>query len=151
VRKITIACVALMAVLAFGADVDAAQCSISTTPVTFGAYNVFVTAPLDSVGSVIYNCNGGAQVIGITISAGQGGTFGPRKLFRAAEWLGYNLFRDPSRTVVWGNGTGGTSYYWSSSIPNRTDVSVPVYGRINPGQDVRAGTYADNVSVTINF
>ena len=142
----------LIAILLMGRDAEAAQCSISTTPVVFGTYDVFVPAPLDSVGAVVYRCNGGAHLIAIMISSGLGGGFAPRKLFRSAtEWLGYNLYRDPSRTVIWGNGTGGTSFYVTGSIPNNTNVSVPVYGRVDPGQDVRAGIYGDFVSVTVNF
>ena len=53
--------------------------------------------------------------------------------------------------MIWGNGTGGTSFYATANIPNNRDVSVPVYARVPAGQDVRAGSYADNVSVTVNF
>jgi spore coat protein U-like protein len=145
------AALAVAAVLAIGGDADAAQCSISTTPVAFGDYDVLSPLPVDSVGAVIYQCNGGADVIAITISAGSGGTFTPRKLASVTDWLAYNLYRDPNRSVIWGNGTSGTSFYYTSSIPNNRDVSVPVYGRIAPSQDVRAGIYTDNVSVTVNF
>ena len=149
-RAIAVVVVLIGTILA-GGEAEAAQCSISTTPVQFGTYDVFVMSPLDSVGAVVYQCRG-ASVIAITLSQGLGGGFAPRKLFTsAAEWLGYNLYRDPSRTAVWGNGTSGTSYYVTSSIPNNTNVSVPIYGRVDPGQDVRAGAYGDFVSVTVNF
>ena len=150
-RRLLAASVVATGILLVGGDVEAAQCSISTTSVAFGTYNVFVPTPLDSLGAVVYRCNGGAHTIQITINQGLGGTFSPRKLFKATEWLGYNLYRDPSRTTIWGNGTSGTSFYVTSSIPNNRDVSVPVYGRVVSGQDVRAGAYADSVSVTVNF
>jgi spore coat protein U-like protein len=41
--------------------------------------------------------------------------------------------------------------YISADVPNRTDISVPVYGRVPAGQDVTAGAYADTVSVIVNF
>ena len=150
-RIIAASAVSIGLFLMGGGSAEAAQCSVSTTPVTFGTYDVFVPTPLDSVGSVVYRCNGGAPTIAITMSAGQGAGFSPRKLFSASEWMGYNVFRDPSRTVVWGDGTGGTSFYVTASIPNNIDVSVPAYGRVDAGQDVRAGAYADHISVTINF
>jgi spore coat protein U-like protein len=149
-RKLIAVSVVLVGVLLASGKAEAAGCSISATPVAFGTYDVFVTMPLDSVGGVTYNCNGGAKSIAITISQGGAGTFA-RKLFQTTEWLGYNLYRDPSRAVVWGNGTSGTAFYFTTSVPNNTDVSVPVYGRVDPGQDVRAGSYGDHVSVTINF
>jgi spore coat protein U-like protein len=149
-RWVLIACVAAV-VMFCASEARAAQCSISTTPVSFGGYNVFASSPTDSLGAVVFNCNGGAKVLAITISAGSGGTFTPRKLMKASEWLGYNLYRDPSRTVVWGNGTSGTSYFLTADVPNKTDISIPVYGRVPAGQDVTAGSYSDSVSVVVNF
>jgi spore coat protein U-like protein len=144
---------AAVVAVAFGAgrQAEAAQCTIATTSVAFGNYDVLDPVPVDSVGSVVYRCNGGADTIAITISAGSAGSFTPRKLSSPSDWLAYNLYRDPSRAVVWGNGTAGTSFYVATAIPNNRDVSVAVYARIPPGQDVRAGSYADNVSVTVNF
>jgi spore coat protein U-like protein len=138
-------------ILMCGGSAEAANCTIATTPVSFGTYDVFTPASLDSVGSVVLNCNGGKNVV-VAINQGQSGTFSPRKLFmNAIEWLGYNLYRDASRSVVWGDGTGGTSFYFAPSLPNNQDTAVPIYGSVPPGQDVRAGSYADNLSVTINF
>jgi spore coat protein U-like protein len=150
-RRLMATAAVLVAMALVGGDAEAAQCSISATPVSFGTYDVFAAAPLDSLGSVMYRCSGGAKVIAITISDGWGGSFTPRKLLSFTGWLGYNLYRDPSRSVVWGNGTSGTSFYATTNIPNNRDVSVPVYGRVDAGQDVRAGLYGDYVSVTVNF
>jgi len=150
-RRLVAACVVAGGLLLAASDADAAQCEIATSPVVFGNYNVFLTAATDSLGSVVYTCNGGAHAIQILISAGASGAFASRKLFKAGEWLGYNLYRDASRNVVWGDGVGGTSFYTSTDVPNRTEVVVPVFGQVPAGQDVTAGAYADSVSVTINF
>lgn len=150
-RRLVMACVVMAAMVASGREAEAAGCSVSVSPIVFGTYDVFAPAPLDSVATVVYNCNGEINLMAITISAGQGGGFAPRKSFSGTEWLGYNLYRDPSRAIVWGNGTGGTSLHVVRDVAKNIDVNVPVYGRIDPGQDVRAGSYADNVSVTVNF
>ena len=35
--------------------------------------------------------------------------------------------------------TGGTSLYWDFDPPNNQNVTVTIYGRIPPGQDISAG------------
>jgi spore coat protein U-like protein len=150
-RTLVSVCLVIAGIALSGGSAEAATCSISTTPVSFGTYDVFTPASVDSVGSVILNCNGGKNIV-VSINPGQAGTFSPRKmLMNASEWLGYNLYRDASRSVVWGDGTGGTSFASIPSLPNNQDTSVPIYGSVPPGQDVRAGSYADSLSVTINF
>jgi len=148
---IRVAACAVAILLAGAARVDAEQCSISTTPLIFGTYNVFSSSPVDSTGTVTYRCNGGAHVILVTITKGQSVTFQPRQLSRGLEKLSYNLFRDAARTSIWGDFTGGTSAHLDIDPPKNQNVSVTVYGRIPPGQDISAGSYSDTVTVVVNF
>ena len=141
---------AVAIVLFCAGPADAATCTISTTSVSFGTYSVFWATPTDSAGNITYRCNGNANVL-ITISAGQSGTFNPRTLVKASEQLSYNLYLDAARNMVWGDGTLGTLIYTRINVPNNTNVTVPVYGRIPAAQDNTAGAYSDSVSVTINF
>jgi spore coat protein U-like protein len=142
---------AVTSALVAATPAEAAKCTIATTAVAFGAYNVFTTAPVDSTGSVRFNCNGGAANVQVTLSRGQSGTYAQRTLRRGTESLGYNLFLDANRSAVWGDGSGGSQSYVAANPPNNTDVTVTMYGRVPAGQDISAGAYADTVSVTINF
>lgn len=128
-----------------------AACTVSTTPVTFGVYDVFAGTPLDSTGNVTFRC--GPQDVNITISLDRGGapTFAPRQMRQGGEILDYNLYLDAARTVIWGDGTGGTQTYSNGNPPNNRNVVVPVFGRIPAGQDVRTGPYSDTVTATILF
>ena len=130
---------------------DAAQCTVSTTSVAFGTYNVFTTAPGDSTGTVVYRCNGGARNIRVEISKGASPVFFVRVMLKGSDFLVYNLYRDASRTSIWGDGSSGTSYYFNANPPNNQNVSVPIYGRIPAGQDVRSGSYSDSVVLAVNF
>ena len=65
--------------------------------------------------------------------------------------LGYNFYLNASRTVVWGDGTGGSQVSGGKAQPGQQTFSLPVYGRVFPGQSVGAGAYSDNVLVTIVF
>jgi spore coat protein U-like protein len=138
----------------FTAAPGAAQsCSISTVSgVSFGSYDALNASPLDQTGSISYQC--GILYIGtvtVDLSAGGSGTYFPRKMHKGAALLQYNLYRDATRLLVWGNGTGGTSRFGPVvpvlGIPN----TLTIYGRIPAGQTSPVGNYTDTVVATINF
>lgn len=132
-----------------------AGCVISTSGVNFGAYDPQSTASLNGVGTIDFRCSediedgrgGGNKKI--EISAGHSGSYSSREMQSGADGLNYNLYTDPSRTSVWGDGRNGTD---SVKVdPKQGTVSVSVYGRIPAGQNVRAGTYSDTLIVSIEF
>jgi spore coat protein U-like protein len=132
-------------------DARAQSCTISATSVSFGNYNVFNGSPLDSTGRITYRCNAQASNITVALTRGGSSTFSPRRMFKGAEVLTYNLFRNAGRTNIWGDGTSGTSVYSRANPPNNSNVNLTVYGRVPAGQDVSAGTYTDTVTAVINF
>ena len=135
------------ALIAFGARA-APQCWMFALPVAFGNYNPMSATPTDSVGNILYFCQGGASPA-IAVSAGSAGSFSPRGMVAMGDVLAYNLYADAARTVVWGDGTSG-----SVTVPGVTSagpVNASIYGRIFPLQSVSAGNYSDTLIVTINF
>lgn len=130
----------------------AGQCWFQTiTGVAFGSYDPTATQPTDSTGSISFRCNPGTRAIIITLGGGLYGSVVTRQMATGAERLGYGLFLDAARTVIWGDGTGGTEAYGPVDPPAWDVVTLPVYGRIPGGQDVPSGVYGDTVVVTINF
>jgi spore coat protein U-like protein len=127
-----------------------AACTISTTSVNFGSYNVYSTSPTDSTGTITFKCSFLDFNISVALSQGQSGTYFPRTMRNGGESLPYNLFRDASRNSVWGNGAGGTSQY-TNSWPFGQTIVLTIYGRVEAGADVSAGNYSDTISATINF
>jgi spore coat protein U-like protein len=130
----------------------AIKCTITTVGVAFGFYDVFSSAPLDSAGSVSIRCVGlgtGIDPISISLSTGGSGSFQPRTLIRGSDRMSYNLYLDAGRSQIWGDGTGGSLRY--ASVSNSQPVTLTIFGRIPPGQDVSAGTYSDTIVVTVNF
>lgn len=133
-----------------------ADCSVSSTSVSFGPYDVFSPAPLDSTGSVTVSCDElppADVVIEIGPSAGSGG-FSPRQMRHAsrADRLNYNLFTDASRSSVWGDGTAGTQTVFLKNVKRQKPPAIAtIYGRIPPGQNVPVGVYADTLTVTITW
>jgi len=63
------------------ARAEAATCTIaSVTSLAFGAYDVYAAAPVDSVGTIDYDCVPANAPVGIALSAGSSGSFSPRRL-----------------------------------------------------------------------
>jgi spore coat protein U-like protein len=139
----------LVVALLVSSEVQAA-CTISTTSVNFGSYNVYASSPTDSTGSVTFKCNFFDFNISVALSQGQSGTYFPRAMRKGGEQLPYNLFRDAGRSSVWGDGTGGTTQY-VNNWPFGQTIVLTIYGRVDAGADVSAGNYSDTVSAIINF
>lgn len=143
----------LLAAGALGAATTAeAACTISTTAVNFGTYNVFSASPDNATGQVTYRCTAPRPPL-VTIQLDKGGapTFNPREMRMGSEILNYNLYRDAARTTIWGDGTGGSQTYTRSNPPVNQNINVNVFGRIPAGQDVSAGSYSATVTATIFF
>jgi spore coat protein U-like protein len=145
---------ALAAALAAGAPATgraAPSCqNITVSNLAFGAYNPFHSAPLDSAGTISYDCPPPLTPV-VSMSRGAfAGSYSPRIMlnFSSFDVLAYNVYQDAARTIVWGDGTGGTR---TLSAPRGSSQSVTFYGRVPPGQDVSPGSYFDFLTVTFNF
>jgi spore coat protein U-like protein len=122
-----------------------ALCTVTTLPVSFGVYNPIGGQSVDATGRVEIACVPAAPYT-VTLSAG-GGTFAARRMASGPNALGYNLFSDPARAVIWGDGSGGSSMVGG----NAATASHTVYGRIPASQNVPVGAYADTITVIVNF
>jgi spore coat protein U-like protein len=144
----------LLATAALLIAVSAAEaaCTISTTAVSFGSYNVFAGSADDGTGQITYRCTGTPTPL-LTIQLDKGGSpsFSPRQMRNGSETLNFNLYLDSTRTTIWGDGTGGTQVYSQANPANGQSINLSVFGRIPAGQDVSAGTYSATVTATIFF
>lgn len=130
------------------------SCSVSASGVSFGTYDPFSSSPIDSTGTVTVTCFGVlGGVFDVSLSQGHSGTFSPRKMANGGYDLNYDLYTSSSRTVIWGDGTGGTAQQSVNctllclGLPN----VFTVYGRLTARQDVPAGSYSDIITVTVNY
>jgi spore coat protein U-like protein len=131
----------------------AQSCSISTVSgVSFGSYDALNVSPLDQTGSISYQCS--VLYIGtvtVDLSAGGSGTYFPRQMHKGAALLPYNLYRDATRLLIWGNGTGGTSRFGPVAPLLGLPQTLTIYGRIPAHEASPVGAYSDTVVATINF
>lgn len=127
-------------------------CSVTSTTLVFGSYDIFSSAPVDSLGQVIFRCGNNDHNVSISLDNGGAPTFNPRRMVNGTNTLNYNLYLDAARTIIWGDGSGGTqNFFINNPQPNNQDIRVPLYGRIPAGQGATVGNYSNTVTVTINF
>lgn len=127
-------------------------CTITATPIGFGSYVSSSAFPLDATADVNVNCDVGAPyLVRLDAGANSGGTFSPRKMLLGGggDALNYNLYRNASRSEIWGDGTNGS--FIQSGSGTGANVPWPVYGRLPGSQNVGVGTYADNITVTVEW
>lgn len=133
-----------------------ANCTISTAPVAFGAYDPVsanATTALNGSGTITVTCTSGSTG---TITLGQGSNpaggstdAAPARQMKDAgtDVLAYALYQDSGRTTVWGNTAGtGVADVGTGAVQN-----VTVYGAVAAGQNVPAGSYSDTVLATVTF
>ena len=133
---------------------NAINCTITLNPLSFGMYTPAGTVHLDAVSDITVRCVAQAGTYSVSIGPGFSGDQLLRTMLAGgADILNYNLFRDPARTQIWGDGTPPTFVV----IGSRTGVGQPtvnvhsLYGRVFSGQTPNSGNYADNLLVTVLF
>jgi spore coat protein U-like protein len=122
-------------------------CSVSAGTLGFGTYNG--SAAVLSTATVSVNCsNGGAYQV--SLGAGGNANAATRRMAGpSSSFLAYELYRDSSRSLAWGDGAAyGTRV---SGTGSGSAQSLVVYGRIPAGQNVAAGSYSDSVVVTVEY
>lgn len=154
---------ALLAAVALATCMPAAAaitCNGSNVAFSLGTYESFQQTVLDSSGIFTVTCTrvGGAPTVTVTVAIGpslNSGTVATRQLRLAAgaDLLAYNVYRDISRSLVWGNTAGTDTVSQTLTVPNNAslEATFTLFGRIDPLQDVRPGGYFDTLTATVEF
>jgi spore coat protein U-like protein len=156
--KISVKLPATLLLLVLSPLAHAASCQISASDLAFGAYRFNSPSDIDSTATItVGNCSidgGGATVTyTIAIDAGSGMSFSPRSMSGPGGPLFYNLFVDPSRSLVWGDDSAGTlTLSGSIALPAITSATHVVFGRIPAHQNgISPGVYADHLVITLSY
>lgn len=136
-------------------QLSSCSCSVTTTGINFGNYDPVSSSNTDSTGSVRVVCSLLVAIAGsftVDLSTGSSGSFAQRTLTNGASILAYNLYTDPARSQILGNGSGGSSVITSNFLALLgVDQSIFIYGRIPGGQNVPIGIYNDVIVVTVTY
>jgi spore coat protein U-like protein len=123
------------------------NCLVSAADIGFGSQGL-LTANIDQTGAISVTCTAGTTYnVGLDDGHQNAGPTG-RAMALGGNKVGYGLYRDGSRSQVWGstiatNTVGGTG---TGAAQNLT-----VYARVPPQVTPPAGTYSDVIVVTITY
>jgi spore coat protein U domain-containing protein, fimbrial subunit CupE1/2/3/6 len=155
--------VAVLALLGTQATLAGVNCTVATTGISFGAYDISLATPTDSTGQITVTCSyvapGAATAVDFqaSLSTGASSSYTPRQMASGPARLNYNLFLDAARSSIWGNGLSGTSLATGElrvgpGVGNGTrSAQLSLYGRIQAQQAVPIGPYSDTIVVTLTF
>ena len=127
----------------------AASCSISSLgSLTNLSYDPMNGSPTLSAITFNITCSGGgggtiATVRSIALSIGQSTTATnfTTRIMKLNDNLSYQLYQDSQRTVVWGDGTGGSFANTATyTFTNGQTRNFTIYVKI-PAQNIYSGTY----------
>jgi spore coat protein U-like protein len=132
---------------------SAAACTITATAVSFGGYDPRAAGADDGIGSIALQCAPSVSAPVVALGAGSSGAIAARTMRNGPTLLGYNIYSDAARTILWGNGASGSAITLTGGTVSggQRNFSHAIYGRIPAGQNVRAGSYGDTLVITVTF
>ena len=158
-RHFRLAAVLLSALVA--QPLFASNCSWTTAPanIDLGTYSVFNPVALSAKSDFIIKCTPNTTGT-ITLNRGANSlSYTPRTLKlvggSATDLVNYNLFTDAATSLIWGDGTGGsTTYAQFNSTPGDKSFADSIYGAmpvLMATADPLPGTYKDTVTATLSW
>ncbi len=159
-----VAGVLLLAGALAAGNASANVCTVTATPIAFGAYESPNGAYVDSTGTITVTCTPDylllacSQTYTVALNQGAYGTFAARKMASGSAYLEYNLFTTTGRGTVWGTGSGNgvtvpgavtSSLLNLVCLPGSTNHTI--FARIPANQNVPVGVYTDNITVTVTY
>ena len=119
-------------------------CVLVVPPLAFGNYS---GTQLDAQSDVLVTCTG-TTAWTVDIDGGGAADIANRVMTGATDTLGYQLYNDAGRSVIFGDGTTGSTV---TGTGLGTAQTVSVYGRIPADNFADIGAYTDTVTVTVTY
>jgi spore coat protein U-like protein len=124
----------------------APACHARVTQVDFGRIDAREGG--DITGRLTVTCDGPTN-FEVTATAGYGSFRERTMVGPKGTVLRYNLYVDPARRRVWGDGEAAGTARISGQSDGRKPVNYTVHGRLFKGQEARSGRYRDSVQVSV--
>lgn len=104
----------------------------------------------DGTVSIGATCTVGTPyTLALDAGTGSSATVAVRRMTSGSDTLEYALYRDAGRSVLWGDGSAGTSTL--SSTGTGLAQSFTVYGRVPSSASAAVGVYTDTITVTASY
>jgi spore coat protein U-like protein len=122
-------------------------CSVTATNLAFGDYTP--TAASDQTSTLTVLCTTNTPyTVALNLGTAASPTARAMTSAGASTTLNYLLYRDSTRTSIWGETTGTDTL---AGTGTGTNQALTVYGRIPANQRPQPGAYTDTVTVTLTY
>jgi spore coat protein U-like protein len=153
-----LAAVCMLPVAASAKSSPGVVCSLAVTALQFGDYVPYRIGATDSTATLVVTCTTSSPTIGQvdgSIAMGGASPASDRTIGNGVHALQYQLYLDPARSRIWGNGIDQGNILpitgiVSSAAPFRQTITI--YGRI-PGRNMSAAAvdYAGVMTATLDY
>lgn len=125
------------------------KCTVTASPLDFGNSGGVLTSAVPADTTLGVQCSNTTPYnVGLDAGQNSGGDINARKMVLGTHSVGYQLYKNPARTEVWGN-TVGTNTVAGTGTGHTQNMSV--YGTVPAQSTPPAGTYTDTVIVTVTY
>ena len=126
-----------------------AVCEVTSSDLDFGTYNPKAASPHNVTTLLRATCTPNTTYnVGLNEGASPGATVNQRKMVSGSNALNYQLYRESSRTSIWGNTTGTDTV---TGVGTGLAQDHTVFGSVPPAQVIPAGDYADTITVRVYY
>jgi spore coat protein U-like protein len=125
------------------------DCTVSANPLSFGSSVGVLSSAITATTTISATCtNTGSYTI--ALNKGVNGSLTNREMTSSGgAVVNYQLYMDSGYSIIWGDGTSGTST--TGATGTGSSQSYTVYGEV-PAQTTPApGSYSDTITVTVSY
>lgn len=134
------------------AEAAISNCSVSSSGITFPAYNTVTKAQVDSTGTISVTCTGSGleDNLSLNLTGGDSGSCSPRRMRNGTNLLGYQIFQEASRVSNFCDGASRLNISIDfGSTTNTLTRTYTMYGRVSGSQTPVWGSYSDQLSLAL--
>lgn len=129
------------------------SCTIVANDMSFGN-RIDLLIDVDASAALALTCTAGTSYT-VRLSGGSTtGNVADRRMGlngTAPGVIAYQLYRDDTRSQVWGDGSAGTATVIGTGTGTGTPATLTVYGRVPAQSTPPAGDYEDTVTATVEY
>ncbi|WP_413734590.1 spore coat protein U domain-containing protein [Sodalis sp. RH21] len=138
----------------FSTQASAYDCSISATPLNFGAIQGIAGMVQRSTATITVVCSGGASAANVSyrILIDGPAAQAPRQISSGSHSASYQLYTSGDYQQVWGNGGGGViTDSYSLEANAAVTRTYTVYAKMTPSRNDPPGSYIANAMVQLIY
>lgn len=123
------------------------SCAVSASDLAFGTYDPNSSTDKTATTTISVNCSLGTPYT-VSLSNGTNASGSTRRMASGAHRLTYQIYQDIAATLVFGS---VADLLGVSGVGIGLAAASTIYGVVPKAQNVNAGSYTDQITVTVDY